>query len=186
MSFSLARRWPADSRCAGEPEAVAEVIGWCGRLPLAVGIAAGVLADDPDLTVAEFAAELRESTTRLVALNDDTGGVHAVFVTSWRRLRARHPDVARLLCLLTVNPGPDLSTEAAAAITGQEPVVVRVGLRVLRQVHLLLAEQRRWRFHDLIRLDAQQRHPRRRHRGDRVGCGHRAAAGLLPARHCRC
>lgn len=121
-----------------------------------MAIAAGVLADDPDLSLAELAAELRQETTRLAALTDDTGGVHAGFTTSWTRLRARDPGAARLLCLLTVNPGPDLSEEAAAAIIDEDSATVRIRLRRLTQAHLLLSQRRRWRFHGLIRLAAHQ------------------------------
>lgn len=58
-------------------------------------------------------------------------------------------------CLLTVDPGLDMSTEATA-ITGEIPAVARVRLRALHRAHLLIGKQQRWRFHDLIRLDAQQ------------------------------
>jgi tetratricopeptide (TPR) repeat protein len=133
--------------------AVGEVVGWCGRLPLAVVIAAGVLAEDPDLTITELAAELADTQTRLEALNDGTGGVHAAFLTSWQRLRARDPEAARVLCLLTAAPGPDVDVDAAAAAVGVEAAVVRVRVRVLTRAHLLQSAGRRWGFHDLIRLD---------------------------------
>lgn len=156
LRAGLISRQPSDERITGEPAAAGEVIGWCGRLPLAIRIAAGVLANDPSLTITELAAELRDVTLRLDVLKDGTGGVHATLVTSWTRLLASDPPAARLLCLLTVNPGPDWSVETAAAIAGLEVPAARVRLRVLRRAHLLEFESGRWRFHDLVRVDVEQ------------------------------
>lgn len=149
-----ARDWgePADSRPAVETGAVAEVLRWCGRLPQAVVIAAGVLAEEPDLTVGELAADLADSRTRLAVLDDGAGGVPAAFLASWQRLRTRDPQAARLLCLLTIAPGPDTSLPAAAAVLNVDMPVARVRLRVLTRAHLLLGGPRRWEFHDLLRL----------------------------------
>ncbi|MEU5695475.1 AAA family ATPase [Actinosynnema sp. NPDC020468] len=143
---------PADPRPAAEVDAMAEVLRWCGRLPQAVVIAAGVLAEEPDLTVAELAADLADSRTRLTVLDDGTGGVPAAFLTSWQRLRARDPEAARLLCLVTIAPGPDVGLPSAAALLGADDTVTRVRLRVLTRAHLLLGGPRRWEFHDLVRL----------------------------------
>lgn len=151
-----ARRLAADPRPGAEPDAVAQVVDWCGRLPLAVVIAAGVLAADPDLDVTELARELADTRTRLASLDDGTGGVHTAFVTSWRRLRAREPAAAQVLCLLTAAPGPDVDLTAAAALAGIDPTVARVRLRVLTRAHLLLTSAHRWSLHDLVRLDVSQ------------------------------
>jgi tetratricopeptide (TPR) repeat protein len=146
------RGLPADPRAA-ETAAVAQVLRWCGWLPQAVVIAAGVLAEEPDLTIGELAADLADTRTRLDVLDDGTGGVHAAFVTSWQRLRTRDPEAARLLCLLTIAPGPDTGLPAAATVLGADEAVARVRLRVLTRAHLLLGGPRRWQFHDLLRLD---------------------------------
>ncbi len=143
---------PADLRPATETGAVAEVLRWCGRLPQAVVIAAGVLVEEPDLTIDELAADLADSRTRLAVLDDGAGGVPAAFLASWRRLRTRDREAARLLCLLTIAPGPDTGLACAAAVLSADETVTRVRLRVLTRAHLLLGGPRRWEFHDLLRL----------------------------------
>ncbi|MFD8497846.1 tetratricopeptide repeat protein [Amycolatopsis sp. NPDC059657] len=146
------RGLPTDPRSAAETGAVAEVLRWCGRLPQAVVIAAGVLAEEPDLSVGEFTADLADTRTRLAVLDDGAGGVPAAFLASWQRLRTRDLEAARLLCLLTIAPGPDTSLPAAAAVLGADEAVARVRLRVLTRAHLLLGGPKRWEFHDLLRL----------------------------------
>jgi hypothetical protein len=44
---------------------------------------------------------------------------------------------ARLFRLLPVNPGPDISTQAAAARAGQQPAAVRPLLKAPGRAHLL-------------------------------------------------
>ena len=96
----------------------------CGGLPLALRITAALLAADPALTVAELAGQLADEVGRLAALRYDDGGgtsapsVAAAFDLSYRHLDERDEPAARLFRLLAVNPGPDVSTAAAAALTG--------------------------------------------------------------------
>lgn len=141
-----------DPRDAAEPDALAAVVGWCGRLPLAVGIAAAVLASDPDLGIAAYAAELAQRSSRLDSLRHGEQVLGAAFASSWRRLLVRDRVAAKMLCLLTVNPGPDLATDTAAVLAGLPPARASAMLRVLHQAHLVLRERDRWRFHDLVRL----------------------------------
>ncbi|WP_370961743.1 AAA family ATPase [Amycolatopsis sp. cg9] len=148
----LEQRVPGDPRPAAEAGAVAEVLRWCGFLPQAVVIAAGVLAGEPDLAAGELAEELADTRTRLDVLDDGSGGVLTAFLASWDRLRTHDPEAARLLCLLTIAPGPDIGLSAAAAVLGTDEAVARVRLRVLTRAHLLLGGPRRWEFHDLLRL----------------------------------
>lgn len=148
---------PGDSRASREPAAVVAVAEACGRLPLAVEIAAALLAEDSDQTIEEFADELAEMSTRLETLRYGEKAVAAVLGLSWHRLVTGNPEAARLLGLLPVNPGPDISTDAAAALAGVKPSRVRPWLRVLRQAHLLRRFDGRWVMHDLVRLDAQAR-----------------------------
>ncbi len=85
----------------------------CGRLPLAIEIAAALLADDPDLTVAALDDDLSGATTRLAVLRHGSTAVAGVIEVSWQHLKEQDPDAARLLRLLTLDPGPDISTTAA-------------------------------------------------------------------------
>jgi hypothetical protein len=61
--------------------------------------------------------------------------------------------------LLPVNPGPDTSTAAAAALAGLPVKPARTVLADLARAHLAEAAPGtagRWRMHDLLRLYAQQ------------------------------
>lgn len=136
---------------AGDAEESRQLVSACGGLPLAVEIAAALLVEDPDLAPAELTTELRTSPAPLESLRYGERTVTAVLEVSWNRLRARHPDAAQLLRLLPLNPGPDLSTAAAAALAGVEETRVRPWLRALRQAHLLQHSGGRWRMHDLVR-----------------------------------
>ena len=93
--------------------------GICGGLPLALQITAALLKADPSRTVSELADELSDEVRRLEALRYDDGSgtsapsVAAAFELSYRQL---DETAARVFRLLPVNPGPDVSTAAAAAL----------------------------------------------------------------------
>lgn len=141
----------ADRRVDGDPAAAGQLVQACGRLPLAIGIAAALLVDDPGLTVRGLVADLAEPT-RLTVLRHGDLVVANVVETSQRRLRERDPDTARLLDLLASVPGPNISTAAAAALADVPEAVVAARLRTLRQAHLLGRDNGRWGIHDLVRL----------------------------------
>lgn len=130
-------------------DAAEELAQACGHLPLALRIAAGLLAEDPDLTVDELTEELTQSTVD--AFSHGETKLSAVFTLSWNRLTAREPKAARLLRLLELNPGPDISTEAAAILADRPVTDTKPLLRTLRQAHLLQRVDSRWRLHDLVR-----------------------------------
>ncbi|MFI9243055.1 tetratricopeptide repeat protein [Streptomyces sp. NPDC053086] len=139
---------PDDDRVAGEGEAAARLAGLCGHLPLALQIAAALLAEDPGQSIAEFADELATSYDRLAALDDGDRSVRAAFDISYRRLPA---DQARLLSLLALAPGPEVSEEVAGVLVGGAPPTA--GLKALARAHLVERGngQRCWRMHDLVR-----------------------------------
>ncbi|MEU9034707.1 tetratricopeptide repeat protein [Streptomyces sp. NPDC048352] len=146
-----------DPRPSREPEALTEVAERCGRLPLALTVAGALLAGDPGLPVRELASRL---AVGLEALTFDYGGevpvgVRAAFDLSYARLPAGQ---ARLLRLLTVNPGPDCSTAHAELLAGAQDL--RPQLAALVRASLLTEQpvgSGRWRMHDLVRLYARER-----------------------------
>jgi tetratricopeptide (TPR) repeat protein len=82
--------------------------------------------------------------------------VAAAIKVSYRKLAE---PTARMFRLLPVNPGPDLSTAAAAELADQQVSEVRDDLANLAQAHLVEATMgsgRRWRMPDPIRHYAQQ------------------------------
>jgi hypothetical protein len=151
---------PEDDRVSADPVAAGELAGICGGLPLALRIAGALLAADPALTAAELAGELRGEVGRLEALAYDDGGgtsapsVAAAFELSYRQLDAA---AALLFRLLPVNPGPDVSTAAAAALAGWRAGEARRVIGRLARAHLVepAGGAGRWRMHDLLGLYAQ-------------------------------
>lgn len=133
----------------------------CGGLPLALRITAALLISDPVLTAGELAEELADETRGLATLQYDDGGgtsapsVAAAFDLSYQQLNAH---TARLFRLLPFNPGPDVSTEAAAVLAGATPPEIRKMLGQLTKAHLVevAAGTGRWRMHDLLSLYARQ------------------------------
>ncbi|GAA3505026.1 BTAD domain-containing putative transcriptional regulator [Streptomyces prasinosporus] len=149
----LARRLGAD-RLAAEPAAAAELLRHCAGLPLAIGLLAARLTTNPVLTPTALAAELRDTTTRLDALEtgEATGDVRAVFASSYRAL---DPDSARVFRQLAQAPGADIGLSAAVGLTALPLARLRTRLRVL-QAHHLVREPAPGRFtcHDLLRAYA--------------------------------
>lgn len=148
---------PADARPDREPEVVARLVRLCGLLPLAIEIAAAILADEPGSSIAGLAEQFAHANARLSGLRRARPKVTSVIDVSYRRLAGREPAAAGLLPLLTVNPGPDLATEAAAALAGAEPAETATLLRILRAASLLqYTAAGRWRLHDLVALYARR------------------------------
>ncbi|MEU0175212.1 tetratricopeptide repeat protein [Streptomyces massasporeus] len=157
IAEALRHAQPDDPRLR-ETDAIAELAGHCGHHPLALQIAASLLTTDPGRAIAELVAELADAHTRLDVLRYEDGGhttaVQAAFHLSYQRLLPHHRQLFRQFAL---NPGPDTSTDAAAALWGQPRARTRNGLAALARVGLL-AEQPvgsgRWRMHDLLRVYA--------------------------------
>ncbi len=139
-------------RLAAEPQATAEIINVCGRLPLALAIWAARAAARP-FPLSALAGELRQDPLdALAAGGDPAADVRAVFAWSYRALT---PQAARLFRLLGLSPGPDISTPAAASLAGVPPPRARVLLTELVDAHLIREDlPRRYTLHDLLRAYA--------------------------------
>lgn len=151
----LADRLDPD-RVAAEPAAVAEIVARCAGLPLALAVLAARAAADPHIPLATLADELRETGSRLDALDggDPTTQVRAVFSWSYDALS---PGAARLYRLLGLHPGPDISARAAASLAGVAPAQIRALLAELTRTHLLTEHlPGRYSLHDLVRAYASE------------------------------
>jgi tetratricopeptide (TPR) repeat protein len=138
-------------RVGAEPEAVSEIVELCGRLPLALAIAAARAAERPRLPLASVAAELRAARLESLSTGDPATDIRSVFSWSVRRLS---PPAARLFRLLGPPPCPDISSEAAAALAGGP---VRRALTELCAANLLTEHAPdRFAFHDLIHVYASE------------------------------
>lgn len=135
-------------------DAARELVGLCGYLPLALSIVGAILGDDPEQPVSVLLENLRNAGTRLDELSYGANrAVRAAFDLSYARLS---PNEAKLFRLLALNPGPQVSIEAAAWLTELPLRQTRRLVDALRRANLLLpGTLRGWvRFHDLLRLYA--------------------------------
>jgi DNA-binding SARP family transcriptional activator/tetratricopeptide (TPR) repeat protein len=144
-------------QAGADPDGLAELVGLCAGLPLALRIVAERLLTDRGRSPTEFAAELRSERDRLDMLtvdDDPAAAVRAVLSWSYEALK---PEPARLFRLLALHPGPEVPVDAAAALTGQPRAEVRTALATLTNNHLLEEPTpRRYRQHDLLRLYASE------------------------------
>ena len=153
---------PRDDRISGDREAASRLARVCGGLPLALQIVARLLKASPRLSSSELADELAVESERLerLQLNDGSGAatlsVAAVFSLTYNWL---DESAARMFRFLPLNPGPALSTAAAAVLTDLPRNQASQVLGDLERAHLIEADpdaQDLWRMHDLLRLYAQQ------------------------------
>ncbi|GGK75234.1 AfsR/SARP family transcriptional regulator [Mangrovihabitans endophyticus] len=142
------------TRVAAEDAAVEDIIESCARLPLALTIVAARAAVNPTFSLAVLADQLRDAQAGLDAFDmDDTlTDVRAVFSWSYRTLR---PEAARLLRLLGLHRGPDISIAATASLAAVPTPVARRLLTELTRAHLVTEHvPGRFTFHDLLRAYA--------------------------------
>jgi tetratricopeptide (TPR) repeat protein len=142
------------ARVDAEPDRAREIVRLCGELPLAIRIAGGRLANSPDRSLAWMADRLADARTRLSELELSDQAVRASFIVSYRELARRQ---AKLFAQLAAIPGPTFSvTAAASATTLSEPEAQRL-LDELAQAQMLgTIGENRYRFHDLMRLLADE------------------------------
>jgi tetratricopeptide (TPR) repeat protein len=188
----LTRRLGAD-RVAAEPDAVAEIIVHCARLPLALAIVAARAATHPHRPLHTLASEMRETRDRLDMLTTDDPHTDVRAVFSWS-YQALTPEAARLFRLLGLHPGPGISAPAAASLAALPVSRVRPLLAELAGAHLIVEPTPgRYTFHDLLRAYAveqahafdpdQQRHTATHRALDHyLHTAHTAAVLLEPAR----
>ena len=135
------------------PDLLAEVVGYCARLPIALRAAAVRLRR---ATAESVLLSLREERTRLAALRvaADELDVRASLVAGYRSMP---PGLRRAFTALAVVPGTDFGVEVAAAVlgTGSAEAAATVDDLVLASV-LDQAGGGRYRYHDLYRLVATE------------------------------
>jgi tetratricopeptide (TPR) repeat protein len=154
-AVDLLSRVAGPARVTTDPGAARQVTGMCGRLPLAVALAARRLQARPAWTLADLARRLGEASHRLGELTAGTRAVRTAFDLSYRSLPT---DQARLLRLLAHHPGPDATAASAAALAGLDLGEAGALLEALLDEHLLQQDQPdRYHFHDLIRAYAAER-----------------------------
>ncbi|MBY8889057.1 tetratricopeptide repeat protein [Streptomyces sp. PTM05] len=159
-------------RLAAGDERLRQAVELCGRLPLALRVAAALLRHRRTWQLDDLLAELRDDQAELEAFDDGERNLAATFDMSYHHLSAEQRTLFRRLGHV---PGPDLDAYAAAAL-------LDVGLRAARRLlyelvdHNLLSESApgRFRLHDLLREYARSRAAH-----EEAGPGRRAALERL-------
>jgi len=147
-AVALFRRIAGESRAVGV-EQVTEAVGLCGRLPLAIQLAASRIAQDglPDL--GGLIEELAQPPAWLGGTGAASPEVIAAFELSYRALE---PSYQRFFRRLGASPCAGFSLPAAAAVGECPPAAAGKALTCLLDHHLLArAADGQFRFHDLIR-----------------------------------
>jgi len=117
-------------RTAGQEEAVRLIAAHCGRLPLALVVAAARAASLPGVALEALAAEL--STRQLGG--QPMASIRAVFSWSYRQLA---PEPARVFRLLGLHPALDISLAAAASAAGLDRQAAGLVLAELCAMNLI-------------------------------------------------
>jgi len=147
-AITLFRRIVGGSRALDGDE-IAATVGLCGRLPLAIQVAAGriALAGPPRLD--DLIGELAQSAAWLGGTGVAGPEVTAAFDLSYRALEPGHQ---RFFRRLGVSPCATVSLPATAALAGCGLAEAEQALGVLLDCHLLThAPGGQFRFHDLVR-----------------------------------
>ncbi|GAB3994219.1 hypothetical protein GCM10029992_07990 [Glycomyces albus] len=128
----------------------------CGRLPLALRVAAEIARADSGDTLDSLVATLKDETERLDQLDTQTerSNPRAVFSWSYQRLSTSAAALFRHVALL---PGSTFDRYAMAAAIDAPAAEAGRQLRELEHSHLLTRTGRgRYQMHDLLRLYASE------------------------------
>ncbi|MER7015166.1 BTAD domain-containing putative transcriptional regulator [Saccharopolyspora sp. NPDC000359] len=141
-----------DARVDGEPEAAAELVELCDRLPLALRVA-GARPAHRTIRSLVTAAGGRHRLDAL-SLPESGEGIRTALAGSYGWLDAGS---ARLFRLLGEHPGDSIDCFAAAALTGSPAHQTCGQLEQLAAIHLLSeTDQGRYRWSELVRCYAAE------------------------------
>lgn len=146
-------------RLAAEMDAADQLVSYAGGLPLALRIAGARLASRPHWRIAELTRRMKNEVRRLDEFSYRGLELRSSIGSSYRSL----PDIAkRLFRLFALSQAPDFPGWTAAALLNVSLAEAEQTLELLVDVQLLdLVEsptgRARYRFHDLIRVFAQER-----------------------------
>ncbi|MEY9861629.1 DNA-binding SARP family transcriptional activator [Catenulispora sp. GAS73] len=145
-AIALFSRIIGTDRARAEPEAVASAVELCGRLPLAIQVAAARLRDRATWPVERVTEQLAGHRTRFLVAGDRD--VTAILAWSYHQLL---PLPKRLFRLLSLHPGPDFDAHSAAALTGAPLPDAESALECLFEANLLQERAPgRYHLHDLV------------------------------------
>jgi DNA-binding SARP family transcriptional activator len=152
-AIALLRAVGAPGRYSANDPALDEIAELCGRLPLALRIAAAMLRHRPAWTPRYLAGLLRCADHRVSDLSDAERDLGSAFDLSYRALDDARQLLFRCLGLI---PGPDFDIYAAATLVGTDPGIAASLLEGLVDHNMLIEyAEGRYRLHDLLRAYAR-------------------------------
>ncbi len=146
-------------RLRAEQGCAEQLVDYCGGLPLALRIAGARLASRPHWRIAELARRLKNEVRRLDELAHHGLELRSSIGLSYRSLPEQAKRLFRLFALMRAS---DFPAWTATALLDTDPIEAEETLERLVDVQLLdtvlgPSERVRYRFHDLIRVYAQER-----------------------------
>src|SRR5216683_2659331 len=143
-------------RLAAEPAAADQLLGLCGRLPLALRIVGNQLACLPGWSLAYLAAELQNEHRRLAMLSSGDLGVLPAFDLAYQQLSAGAMAIFRRMPLV---PGSSFGTDVIDALSDPDGSTVPGAFDELVSASLIeaAAAPGRYQMHDLLRLYARDK-----------------------------
>jgi NB-ARC domain/Tetratricopeptide repeat len=153
-AYDLLAKLVGIERLQAEPEAAAEILRLCDGLPLAILIAGGMLKSKLHWRLADYSQKLADEKQRLEHLQLSDLSVRASFELSYRDLS---PADRLLFSRLGILVGKDFGEELAAVLHDSDDPVID-GIERLIDAQLLEVNlDRRYHFHDLLRLFAREK-----------------------------
>ncbi len=145
-------------RVRAEEQSARALANVCAGLPLALRLAAELVAARSEEPLAAIVNEIQEQRLAvLAAAGDERADVRAVLSWSYRRLAADYPDAARAFRALGGCPGQDFDARSAAALLNTAPRDAVVLIDILVRGHLVeRGPGPRFRMHDLLRAYATE------------------------------
>ncbi|HXM55774.1 MAG TPA: NB-ARC domain-containing protein, partial [Candidatus Dormibacteraeota bacterium] len=158
QAVRLLSRVVGSERVDSEPEAARAIANLCGRLPLAVRIAAARLAARPHWPISRLATRLRDERRRLDELSHRSLAIRPNIDAGYAELT---PDAQLLFRRLGILQAPDFGAWVAAPLLDAELAEADELLESIVDARLIEAERSaratRYRFHDLNRTYARER-----------------------------
>jgi len=142
------------ARVAAEPSAIDQIVQRCAGLPLALSVVAAQAAANPAVALAALAADLASSELDSLTVGDIASDVRVVFSSSYRVLSDH---TRRLVRLIGLHPGPDITVAAAASLAAITPDEARAGVTELVRAGFVIEHiPGRFTMHDLLRAYAAE------------------------------
>jgi hypothetical protein len=181
-ALELLGRIAGPGRVAAEPDAAAELVELCGRLPLAIRIAGGRLARRPHRRLSWLAERLADDRGRLDELALGDLAVRPRLADGYHRLDGANRRLLRRLALLD---GLEFSPWVAAALldvptgTGEELLERLVEEQFVEVAGRHTTGQLRYRLPELVRAYARERASAEEPAADADAARNRVLTGCL-------